>query len=149
MKVNEVMSELTNEPRRRSGGIVVVDAEPVKQPLAALSPAEAQAHAMMLAALHEQPHREMAVDVPDSFVARSKTPPRYPPPRPLQQQQPPPALPPGAAPAQPQPSARLAPTQQVSPTYANLSPAPPPPPSSSSSSSSPSSPVSNGSAGGA
>jgi len=27
------------------------------------------------------PHREMAVDVPDSFVARTKTPPRYPPPR--------------------------------------------------------------------
>ncbi|GBP10694.1 hypothetical protein EVAR_6259_1 [Eumeta japonica] len=30
------------------------------------------------------PHREMAVDVPDSFVARNKTPPRYPPPRPPQ-----------------------------------------------------------------
>lgn len=29
-----------------------------------------------------QPHREMAVDVPDSFVARNKTPPRYPPPKP-------------------------------------------------------------------
>ncbi|KAJ1522794.1 hypothetical protein ONE63_001950 [Megalurothrips usitatus] len=28
-------------------------------------------------------HREMAVDVPDSFIARSKTPPRYPPPRPV------------------------------------------------------------------
>ncbi|XP_071445308.1 protein PALS1 [Hetaerina americana] len=27
-------------------------------------------------------HREMAVDVPDSFVGRTKTPPRYPPPRP-------------------------------------------------------------------
>ncbi|XP_076049029.1 uncharacterized protein LOC143029832 isoform X2 [Oratosquilla oratoria] len=27
-------------------------------------------------------HREMAVDVPDSFVARTKTPPRYPPPKP-------------------------------------------------------------------
>lgn len=26
------------------------------------------------------PHREMAVDVPDSFIARNKTPPRYPPP---------------------------------------------------------------------
>nr|XP_045610330.1 uncharacterized protein LOC123765695 isoform X4 [Procambarus clarkii] len=30
-------------------------------------------------------HREMAVDVPDSFVARTKTPPRYPPPRPQSQ----------------------------------------------------------------
>ena len=27
------------------------------------------------------PHREMAVDVPDSFVGRTKTPPRYPPPK--------------------------------------------------------------------
>lgn len=30
------------------------------------------------------PHREMAVDVPESFIARNKTPPRYPPPRPPQ-----------------------------------------------------------------
>lgn len=29
------------------------------------------------------PHREMAVDVPESFIARNKTPPRYPP-RPVQ-----------------------------------------------------------------
>lgn len=29
-----------------------------------------------------RPHREMAVDVPDTFVARNKTPPRYPPPKP-------------------------------------------------------------------
>lgn len=27
------------------------------------------------------PHREMAVDVPESFVGRTKTPPRYPPPK--------------------------------------------------------------------
>lgn len=33
------------------------------------------------------PHREMAVDVPDSFIARNKTPPRYPPPRPTSQTQ--------------------------------------------------------------
>ncbi|KPI90974.1 hypothetical protein RR46_14478 [Papilio xuthus] len=30
------------------------------------------------------PHREMPVDVPENFIARSKTPPRYPPPRPPQ-----------------------------------------------------------------
>ncbi|XP_017113062.1 uncharacterized protein LOC108136431 isoform X4 [Drosophila elegans] len=30
------------------------------------------------------PHREMAVDCPDTFIARNKTPPRYPPPRPPQ-----------------------------------------------------------------
>nr|ACE82578.1 IP15845p [Drosophila melanogaster] len=32
------------------------------------------------------PHREMAVDCPDTFIARNKTPPRYPPPRPPQKQ---------------------------------------------------------------
>lgn len=31
------------------------------------------------------PHREMAVDVPDTFIARNKTPPRYPPPKPILQ----------------------------------------------------------------
>jgi hypothetical protein len=33
---------------------------------------------------HGGPHREMAVDVPDTFIARTKTPPRYPPPKHLQ-----------------------------------------------------------------
>lgn len=28
------------------------------------------------------PHRELPVDVPDTFIARNKTPPRYPPPKP-------------------------------------------------------------------
>jgi hypothetical protein len=32
-------------------------------------------------ALVPGPHREMAVDVPETFIARNKTPPRYPPPR--------------------------------------------------------------------
>ena len=36
---------------------------------------------MMTMTLDNGPHREMAVDVPDSFIASSKTPPRYPPPR--------------------------------------------------------------------
>lgn len=40
---------------------------------------------MMLAGEGGGPHREMAVDVPDTFVARNKTPPRYPPPKPLPQ----------------------------------------------------------------
>lgn len=30
------------------------------------------------------PHRELPVDVPDTFIARNKTPPRYPPPKPKQ-----------------------------------------------------------------
>lgn len=32
--------------------------------------------------LDSGPHRELPVDVPDSFIARTKTPPRYPPPKP-------------------------------------------------------------------
>lgn len=39
---------------------------------------------MMIFVIFSGPHREMAVDVPDSFIARNKTPPRYPPPRPPQ-----------------------------------------------------------------
>jgi len=35
---------------------------------------------IMLSALDNGPHREVAVDVPDSFIAHNKTPPRYPPP---------------------------------------------------------------------
>ncbi|XP_043206291.1 protein PALS1-like isoform X4 [Amphibalanus amphitrite] len=35
----------------------------------------------VMSELDRGPHREMAVDVPESFVARTKTPPRYPPPR--------------------------------------------------------------------
>lgn len=70
-------------PRRRSGSsIVVLDAEEDKRP-----PAD-EDHNDMLTMLSLSadtgPHREMAVDVPDSFIARNKTPPRYPPPRPPQ-----------------------------------------------------------------
>lgn len=39
-------------------------------------------------------HREMAVDVPESFIAQNKTTPRYPPPRTLNNQMAPPAVPP-------------------------------------------------------
>jgi hypothetical protein len=35
---------------------------------------------VMMTSLDNGPHRERAVDVPDSFIARKKTPPRYPPP---------------------------------------------------------------------
>ena len=66
-------------PRRRSGSsLVVVDDEPLKH-----SPIEEQddAYNMMMTMLDNGPHRELPVDVPDSFIAISKTPPRYPPPR--------------------------------------------------------------------
>ncbi|XP_044737039.1 protein PALS1 isoform X2 [Chrysoperla carnea] len=76
--------ETTRGVRRRSGSsVLVLDDEPVKQP-----PSSTNDMVMMLAGgggvvvTDNGPHREMAVDVPDSFVARNKTPPRYPPPKP-------------------------------------------------------------------
>ncbi|XP_047534211.1 protein PALS1 isoform X3 [Vanessa atalanta] len=69
-------------PRRRSGSsIVVLGAEEEKRP-----PPDDEADMLTMLSLTDTgPHREMAVDVPDSFIARNKTPPRYPPPRPPQQ----------------------------------------------------------------
>ncbi|XP_050663595.1 protein PALS1 isoform X3 [Leptidea sinapis] len=69
-------------PRRRSGSsIVVVGADDEKRP-----PDDAADMLTMLSLSSDTgPHREMAVDVPDSFIARNKSPPRYPPPRPPQQ----------------------------------------------------------------
>ncbi|XP_045527438.1 protein PALS1 isoform X1 [Pieris brassicae] len=70
-----------NRPRRRSGSsIVVVGADEEKRP-----PDDGPDMLTMLSLSSDTgPHREMAVDVPDSFIARNKTPPRYPPPRPPQ-----------------------------------------------------------------
>ncbi|XP_059044953.1 protein PALS1 isoform X3 [Achroia grisella] len=69
-------------PRRRSGSsIVVLGAEDEKRP-----PPDDDGEMLTMLSLSSDtgPHREMAVDVPDSFIARNKTPPRYPPPRPPQ-----------------------------------------------------------------
>lgn len=57
------------------------DSEPVKKPLDDLDDNDYNSMVMMLSG--DGPHREMAVDVPESFVARNKTPPRYPPPKPV------------------------------------------------------------------
>lgn len=57
------------------------DAEPVKRP-PELQDDDAYKMMMMMAACDNGPHREMAVDVPDSWAPKNKTPPRYPPPRP-------------------------------------------------------------------
>ncbi|XP_052742032.1 protein PALS1 isoform X5 [Bicyclus anynana] len=69
-------------PRRRSGSsIVVIGAEEEKR-----APDDEPDMLTMLPLPSDTgPHREMPVDVPDSFIARNKTPPRYPPPRPPQQ----------------------------------------------------------------
>ncbi|XP_067011595.2 protein PALS1 isoform X2 [Anabrus simplex] len=76
LRTTAIVETSDERPRRRSGSnIVVVEAggaqdKPVPD------------DDMMMMTLDNGPHREMAVDVPDSFIARSKTPPRYPPPRP-------------------------------------------------------------------
>uniref|UniRef100_A0A1Y1L6I7 MAGUK p55 subfamily member 5 n=1 Tax=Photinus pyralis TaxID=7054 RepID=A0A1Y1L6I7_PHOPY len=70
-------------PRRRSGSsIVVLDGEldTVKKPPDELELPDY--NMVMMLAGDNGPHREMAVDVPDTFIARNKTPPRYPPPKP-------------------------------------------------------------------
>ncbi|XP_045478813.1 protein PALS1 isoform X2 [Harmonia axyridis] len=72
-------------PRRRSGSSIVVldgDLDPVKKPPDDLDD-NLDYNSMVMMLSGDGPHREMAVDVPDSFVARNKTPPRYPPPKPV------------------------------------------------------------------
>ncbi|KAG5876450.1 hypothetical protein JTB14_031135 [Gonioctena quinquepunctata] len=74
-------------PRRRSGSsIVVLDGEldSVKKHPDDLDNSLDYNMVMMLSG-DNGPHREMAVDVPDTFIARNKTPPRYPPPKPILQ----------------------------------------------------------------
>ncbi|XP_077295958.1 MAGUK p55 family member stardust isoform X2 [Arctopsyche grandis] len=79
-------------PRRRSGSSIVVVGgdEHLKARLpeedfpTSTRPADIDMVAMLSLTGDPGPHREMAVDVPDSFIARNKTPPRYPPPRPPQ-----------------------------------------------------------------
>ncbi|XP_068628567.1 protein PALS1 isoform X1 [Battus philenor] len=69
-------------PRRRSGSsIVVLGAEDEKRP-----PPDDETEMLTMLSLSSDtgPHREMPVDVPENFIARNKTPPRYPPPRPPQ-----------------------------------------------------------------
>ncbi|XP_037812182.1 uncharacterized protein LOC119603950 isoform X2 [Lucilia sericata] len=90
-------------PRRRSGSsIVVLDSEDLKPCLPDVynnlphlrqttneedtQEIDQELYTTMLKSINQDngPHREMAVDCPDNFIARNKTPPRYPPPRPPQ-----------------------------------------------------------------
>ncbi|XP_063927834.1 protein PALS1 isoform X2 [Zophobas morio] len=84
---NKLGVEGESRPRRRSGSSIVVldgDLDPVKKPPDELDDNLDYNMVMMLAG-DNGPHREMAVDVPDTFIARNKTPPRYPPPKPILQ----------------------------------------------------------------
>ncbi|XP_037935702.1 uncharacterized protein LOC119669758 isoform X2 [Teleopsis dalmanni] len=86
-------------PRRRSGSsIVVIDGDDLKPclPDDYISSQHYRQHSGDIKEIDQEmltmlsvnqdngPHREMAVDCPDTFIARNKTPPRYPPPRPPQ-----------------------------------------------------------------
>ncbi|XP_058061861.1 uncharacterized protein LOC131212130 [Anopheles bellator] len=89
-----------NRPRRRSGSsIVVLGGDDTLKPSIPIDDyqEDLEMYNMLAANQDNGPHREMAVDVPESFIARNKTPPRYPPPRSTASGVPPPATP--AAPA--------------------------------------------------
>ncbi|KAJ8986074.1 hypothetical protein NQ317_003368 [Molorchus minor] len=82
---NKLTIETENRPRRRSGSSIVVldgDLDPVKKHPDDLDNSLDYNMVMMLSG-DSGPHREMAVDVPDTFIASNKTPPRYPPPKPI------------------------------------------------------------------
>ncbi|XP_069966197.1 protein PALS1 isoform X4 [Bactrocera oleae] len=89
------MRILKHWPRRRSGSsIVVIDGDDLKPclPDDYISSQHYRQHSgeskeidqemltMLSVNQDNGPHREMAVDCPDNFIARNKTPPRYPPP---------------------------------------------------------------------
>ncbi|XP_053952167.1 uncharacterized protein LOC128859307 isoform X3 [Anastrepha ludens] len=89
------MRLLKHWPRRRSGSsIVVIDGDDLKPclPDDYISSQHYRQHSgdskeidqemltMLSVNQDNGPHREMAVDCPDNFIARNKTPPRYPPP---------------------------------------------------------------------
>ncbi|XP_065158298.1 protein PALS1 isoform X3 [Atheta coriaria] len=86
---NKLAIEPELRPRRRSGSSIVVigdsDLHTVKRPPDELldDVAAIEYNMGMMLAGDNGPHREMAVDVPESFIARNKTPPRYPPPKPI------------------------------------------------------------------
>ncbi|XP_021704372.1 MAGUK p55 subfamily member 5-A isoform X3 [Aedes aegypti] len=78
------MRILKNWTRRRSGSsIVVLGGDDTLKPSLPIDDYQEdfEMYNMISANQDNGPHREMAVDVPESFIARNKTPPRYPPPR--------------------------------------------------------------------
>ncbi|XP_060869437.1 protein PALS1 isoform X1 [Metopolophium dirhodum] len=84
LKAVDETNETQNWSRRRSGGGLVRVGSEVgtleKKRAVEDVTGETLDMMVMMSALDNGPHREMAVDVPDSFIARNKTPPRYPPP---------------------------------------------------------------------
>ncbi|XP_055550784.1 uncharacterized protein LOC129733182 isoform X3 [Wyeomyia smithii] len=69
--------------RRSGSSIVVLGGDDTLKPSLPIDDYQEdfEMYNMISANQDNGPHREMAVDVPESFIARNKTPPRYPPPR--------------------------------------------------------------------
>ncbi|VVC44515.1 Hypothetical protein CINCED_3A021954 [Cinara cedri] len=84
LKAVDETIETQNRSRRRSGnGLVRVGSDVgtlEKKRAVDDVTGETLDMMVMMTTIDNGPHREMAVDVPDSFIARNKTPPRYPPP---------------------------------------------------------------------
>lgn len=83
--------------RRRSGSSILVLGDDSLKQLSTgnfVNHNAIEMHAIEMHAMENGQHREMAVDVPESFIAQNKTQPRYPPPRTLNNQTPPATLPP-------------------------------------------------------
>ncbi|KAL1139203.1 hypothetical protein AAG570_009262 [Ranatra chinensis] len=73
-------------PRRRSGGSEKDGSKSGEvgtelQEVVGATAGDPYGMMMVMASMDNGPHRELPVDVPDSFMPRNKTPPRYPPPR--------------------------------------------------------------------
>ncbi|XP_055550786.1 protein PALS1 isoform X5 [Wyeomyia smithii] len=75
--------------RRSGSSIVVLGGDDTLKPSLPIDDYQEdfEMYNMISANQDNGPHREMAVDVPESFIARNKTPPRYPPPRSTTQEQ--------------------------------------------------------------
>lgn len=85
LKSVDETTETQNRSRRRSGGGLVRVGSEVgtlekKRAVDDVTATESPDMTIIMSTLDNGPHRERAVDVPDSFIARNKTPPRYPPP---------------------------------------------------------------------
>ncbi|XP_062554488.1 protein PALS1 isoform X3 [Armigeres subalbatus] len=84
VRISVANAFVDSETRRRSGSsIVVLGGDDTLKPSLPIDDYQEdfEMYNMISANQDNGPHREMAVDVPESFIARNKTPPRYPPPR--------------------------------------------------------------------
>ncbi len=60
----------------------IISADPYDRMMIVMAAVDNGPHRELSEDIDNGPHRELPVDVPDTFIARNKTPPRYPPPKP-------------------------------------------------------------------